>query len=175
MKPNSLAEQQLPHEELTEYLHYNPDTGVFTNRMWRGGSARKGKQAGHTHMGRWLRIKINGREFMAHRLAWFYVHRRWPEKEIDHIDGNGFNNSIKNLRQANRNVNCSNLQKHRNGHLSGVRKAQYKTKTSWIANIWAAGQVVRIGSFDTQAKAYKAYCKVYKEWNGHLPAAELNQ
>ena len=38
-----------------------------------------------------MRVKVEDKQYAAHRLAWFYVHGEWPFACIDHIDGNPLN------------------------------------------------------------------------------------
>ena len=41
----------------------------------------------------------------AHRLVWFYIHGKWPEMELDHINNNKRDNRIENLREVTRGEN----------------------------------------------------------------------
>ena len=102
-------------------LHYNPDTGVFTWRprepesvygWWNGRYA--GKPAGHlkppgSGRARYRAIHLYGRDYLAHRIAWLYMTGRWPSGDIDHVDGDGLNYRIANLREASRSENLRKL------------------------------------------------------------------
>ena len=59
----------------------------------------------------YIRISFNGKTILAHRLAWFMHYGEWPKNQIDHIDGNKSNNSIKNLRDVSCALNAQNKYK----------------------------------------------------------------
>jgi len=69
----------------------------------------------------YIRLTIFNKLYYAHRVAWFYYYGVWPEY-IDHIDGNGLNNAISNLRSVSRSENQKNqrLHKKNNSGVSGV-------------------------------------------------------
>jgi hypothetical protein len=67
---------------LREVLHYDPITGIFT---WLVSlSNHVGKVAGSLDGTGRVRIRVDGREYGAHRLAWLYMTGNWPVNEIDH-------------------------------------------------------------------------------------------
>ncbi|WP_292613113.1 HNH endonuclease signature motif containing protein, partial [Nitrobacter sp. 62-13] len=78
-----------------ELLHYDPETGRFT---WRSGQ-KAGRAAGSIG-GRYVQIMIGKKNYLAHRLAWLYVHDSPPLEEIDHVNGDPRDNRINNLRLA---------------------------------------------------------------------------
>jgi hypothetical protein len=84
----------LTHDRLTEVLSYNRESGIFT---WKkiGRGYPKG-EAGNLNTNGHRQIGIDRKYWVAHRLAWFYVHGVWPENEIDHRDLNKDNNALEN-------------------------------------------------------------------------------
>jgi hypothetical protein len=72
---------------LRELLSYDPKTGMFT---WRIRSARRvhiGDVAGGVNGRGYLTIRVDGRQYLAHRLAFLHMTGSWPKKEhIDHIN-----------------------------------------------------------------------------------------
>lgn len=86
----------LTPEKLRELLDYNPVTGKF---FW-GSGPRFGREVATPHIRGYLRVHVAGRAYLAHRLAWFYVHGEWPAHVIDHINCVKTDNRIANLRSV---------------------------------------------------------------------------
>ena len=84
---------------LKELLSYNPDTGNFTWLVSRG-KAKKNDIAGHLEHTGYISIRIHGKAYLAHRLAWFYVFGGFPDSDLDHVNGVRTDNSMNNLRIA---------------------------------------------------------------------------
>ena len=142
---------EISQEVLHEALDYNKETGLFTWKMDRPLSHFKNTHARNTYMGRfagklagypskyskkdlyYLQIRIKGKLFLAHRLAWFYVNGVWPSKLLDHEDGNGLNNKWSNLREATSTSNGRNCSLSVNNS-SGVNGVYWnKANSKWIA------------------------------------------
>lgn len=87
---------ELTHEELTRLLDYNPETGEFT---WKVGK-NKGKKAGTKgRSGNRISIASIGSQFTARNLAYFYVHKKYPDRGCYNINGDIYDDSINNVEQ----------------------------------------------------------------------------
>lgn len=162
----------LTHESLVAALSYDGGTGVFTWRSYRTGTAPKGATAGNINTNKngrkYLRICIDGKAFLAHRLAWFYVHGEWPELQIDHIDGDGLNNRIENLREATVSQQNQNRRMHKN-NTSGVKGITWKKRRGkWQAQIEHQGKAIYLGSFENKEAAAEAYAVAAKKYHGEF-------
>lgn len=158
-------------EEAESLLHYEPDTGEFywlVDRGRGGGGAKAGSFAGKTSNRGYILIGIAGQNFLAHRLAWLFVHGFMPNDEIDHRNGNRADNRIKNLRLATRVQNARNTQKSANNTtgFKGVSRRRGKFK----ATIYL-GRQVHLGDFATAEEAHAAYCKAAQEHYGEFMRA----
>ena len=94
-----------PLEELKEFLDYNPDTGVLTWKKQVRNSVKIGEEAGcrqHYKRDTRIRISINSKLYLAHRLAYYMYHGIDPlNNDVDHEDRNSLNNKISNNSNSN--------------------------------------------------------------------------
>ena len=86
--------KELDHEYLKTILDYDSDTGIFTWLTDVGG-VKIGQKAGSPHARGYEMIKVAGKSYLAHRLAFFWMTGRWPVRQIDHRNGNKLDNSWK--------------------------------------------------------------------------------
>src|SRR6188768_2615460 len=107
----------ITQNELKERLDYDPETGIF---RWKNpyGKAGAKELAGcinsKTNGMTYIILGIHSEKYFAHRLAWLYVHGEFPLKEIDHINGNGKDNRLINLREVTHLENKKNSKKYNN-------------------------------------------------------------
>lgn len=155
-------------QHVREVLNYDPESGIF---YWKKnittGRGRVLIQAGTvagtvtTSVPRkpYIAININGCPRLAHRLAWLYVHGVWPTHRIDHWDGNGLNNAIRNLRDVLPAVNSQNMRNVTKGkkHGSMLGTAWHGKTRKWRALIMVDGRQKSLGYFATEAEAHAAY------------------
>ena len=87
------------------------------------------------------------KSWREHRLI-FMWHYGYLPNEIDHIDGNPSNNSIENLRQADRSKNGMN-QKLNSRNTSGVKGVSWrKDKQKWDVRVKVNQKNKHLGYFD---------------------------
>lgn len=141
--------------QLKEVLRYEHETGLL---FWtdKAHKSVKNKRAGTpNHLG-YIIVLFKGRRYYAHRLAWLLTHGCWPEKMIDHIDGNPSNNAILNLRDVDNQTNQINRHKARKDSSSGLMGAS-PFRNKWKAQIKRNGVVKYLGLYDSAMEAHKAY------------------
>lgn len=142
-------------------LCYDPDTGIFVRRE----GQFAGRPAGTINNRGYVIIHFDGKLRGAHRLAWLYVHGRWPVEHIDHINGNPADNRLSNLREASHLQNCGNQRKPKH-NTSGLKGVSYdRERRKWRADIFAKNNRRYLGRFDTAAEAHAVYVtEAQKVW-----------
>lgn len=147
----------LTQSRLKELLHYDPETGVFTWRVNKGGPAKAGGLAGSRNRGGYRIIGIDYRLYQAHRLAWLYIHGEWPKHEIDHINGVRDDNRIDNLRGATHAENHQNRKKSTRNTSGFLGVSWYPATKKWRSRIRTNRKLKSLGLFDTPESAHAAY------------------
>jgi hypothetical protein len=143
-------------QELKQHLFYDPGTGLFSRKVAAGG-AKIGDRAGWDTGHGYRAIGLLGKQYLEHRLAWFYTNGEWPPNEIDHVDMNGANNRFNNLRLATRAQNNQNRRSYAGSscRLKGV--GFHKAAQKWRAYIVSNYLTTHLGLFDCPAAAHFAY------------------
>lgn len=162
----------MTQDELRSRLFYEPETGIFTrlhnpdaqlcvnNRL-------TGRMAGSFTKDGYVRMSIDNKRYMAHRLAFLYVHGFMPT-QVDHIDGNRANNRMSNLRSADALTNARNMSRS-SANKSGVTGVGWsKRYNRWIAYINSNGRQGGIRRFKIKEDAI-AYRKVLEKKYGYHP------
>ena len=92
MKPD------LTHERLRSLLNYDEETGVFTRANQVKGRYPAGSVTGSINSANgYVEVYADGRPYLGHRLAWFYVHGEWPSSRVTFRDGCKGNITLHNL------------------------------------------------------------------------------
>lgn len=165
-----MASRALPAPHiLRQLLDYNRETGAF---IWK-------VRHESCHADRVFNIRFSGREALtstgangyrrgsikcadvyAHRVAWAMETGKWPDGQIDHIDGNRTNNTFSNLREVDRAENAKNSGL-RATKLSGLPKGVFRNPSGsanpYKAQIVVSGRAIHLGTFKTPSLAQKAY------------------
>lgn len=152
--------QPFTKNDVDKFLKYDPSTGIITWRIYRPGRfcIKEGSTAGtvRTEVG-YIYIGVLGHRCLAHRLAWLMYYGKWPEKDIDHINGERTDNRITNLRLAEKWQNLANC-KIRRHNVCGF-KGVFKQGERWVARLIKHRTKYYLGTFNSPEEAHAAYCR----------------
>lgn len=159
---------------LKETLYYNPIYGTFTwyyrqvgkhfpnhrsvavfNSRFAGcpaGSILTSDKSATSY----IAIKILGKSYKAHRLAFLIIEGYMPE-EVDYLDHDGTNNIWSNLRASNNRDNSKNLPKQKSNKTGVIGVNWHSSAKKWHARaVDKNGVRVDLGRFDRFEDAVKA-------------------
>lgn len=145
----------MTRDELAELLEYDPDTGVFTWKVNRGG-CKAGDIAGSDHNRGYWQIRVKGCRWLAHRLAFLLMTGAMPAGDVDHINGNRADNRWCNLRDVSRAVNMQNLRKSHKDSQTGILGVT-RHRGRYRAQIGVKGKLKYLGLYDCPKLAHAAY------------------
>jgi len=158
----------LTQHELKSLLRYEPDTGNFIRLTKVSNRVNVGDVAGGIQNSGYISIKVSGKYYRAHRLAWLYTHGMWPNEMLDHINGDKADNRLCNLRE------CSRVQNGRNQKLSHVNTSGFKgvcwhkASNKWMACIGINKKQKHLGLYYTAEDAAIAYDTAAREMYGEF-------
>jgi hypothetical protein len=150
---------------LKKLLDYDPQTGIFTWKVALSSNVKIGSRAGCINQNGYRVIRINGKGYKAHRLAWLYIHGSLP-KTLDHKNHNRPSCHIADLREATSSQNNANA-KMRKDNRAGL-KGVHQSGQRWGAAINHNGNHLWLGTFDTPELAHIAYLTKAKELFGEF-------
>lgn len=140
-------------EFIKNYLMIDSDSP--TGLRWTGHSNKAhrtrfaGKPAGKIDNKGYNRTRVQGRHIYNHRIVWLLRHGKWPEGQIDHIDGCRTNNHPENLRD---------VRSYENNHNRiDCGYTWHKRDRKWQARIQVNGQNIHLGYFSSAEAARSAY------------------
>jgi len=148
----------IPVEEVKRFLDYDPETGVITQKVSTQG-CKAGAVRGTINSEGYVRLSIKGKIFSAHRLAWVLYYGKWPDLNVDHIDGDRTNNAIRNLRVVTQSQNLQSRKGPAKGKKGGLPIGVffYGKKGKYTAQIKYDGVVHLLGVFTSVEDAEEAY------------------
>ena len=141
--------------------HFKTDRSHST---WNARFAGKPAFTTDDHQG-YLTGTILNKMIRAHRIIYLHANG-WLPDEVDHENGNTADNSIGNLRAADRGINTRNAKKQRN-NTSGITGVGWdKSRGLWKAYIRKDGKQHNLGRFPTKEEAEQAVIAKRKELGG---------
>lgn len=147
----------LTQKHLQTILRYEPDTGIFTWLVNPTKRFKAGLVAGYLKNDGYRWIKVDGRKYAAHRLAFLSMMGRWPSQEIDHRNGVRADNRWENLREATRAENRQNRAARSNNRAGLLGVFWDAQNRKWQAQISSAGKRIFLGRFKDKQAAHAAY------------------
>lgn len=132
----------MDYELANRLIAYNQHTGEFTAKTEE--FIKVHCDLGATGVSYWL-IRVRGKTYLAHRVAWLLVIGSWPEKLIDHIDRNPINNKWGNLRHTTYSGNALNTE--------ALGVSWHKNRKYWITHIKYKGKKLYLGHYNDKEEA----------------------
>ena len=138
--------EMIDQETVKKLFHYDAESGML---LWRNGNGRNVKpwqQAKALNGHGYYTAKVNGKNYLVHRLAWLYVHGAFPKHDIDHKNRIRNDNRLCNLRAVSRTDNCQNISlpsHNKSGHIGiswfALQKkwtvyVKVNKKNKWLGN-----------------------------------------
>jgi len=146
-------------QALKRLVSYDPETGVFAWETAKGGKAI-GSPAGSLSEHGYIRLGLDGRRYMAHRMAWLYMTGCEPDGEIDHIDGDRSNNKWSNLRVATRRQQTHNAVWPNQLGMRGIREykpGKFQARISFFDARNGKSVQKSLGYYPTAEEANEVY------------------
>lgn len=161
------------YAKIENEVSYNPEDGSF---QWvRPGRGRRKTRVGNLNTDGYVRLRINGINYPAHKAAWYLFYKEWPEREIDHIDRDRSNNRINNLRLATRSQNSQNttIKKLSTSKYRGVSWDSSRNK--WIVSICVEGRTKHLGRYSSEEEASLKFIEAAKVLHGEFFAGRFTE
>jgi hypothetical protein len=150
--------------ELHRRYRYDPETGQFylaidihTPIKKKVGDVATVKYGGTDtiYLGLCFRTEGSKVHILAHRAAWLFYYGSWPEKEIDHINGNKHDNRIVNLREVMHQENRRNSLKSRTNSTGFPGVTWQSRDKKYHGKIKYNGKAIYLGSFKNPKDAFR--------------------
>jgi hypothetical protein len=126
-----------------------------------------GKKVGSPNSGGYLITKINGQQFLVHRIIYQMFNGEMPNT-LDHIDGNRINNKIENLRPATLLQNAYNKKNYLNNK-TGIKGVSFNRQCGkYFARCQVNKKQNWLGFFETSEQAENAVQKFRKQHHGEF-------
>jgi hypothetical protein len=157
-------EKLLTYEQVKEIFDCDPEKGILIWKNHGRDSYLNGTVAGWFDKSTgYVQVYTNKTTYKSHRVMWLLVTGKWPENQIDHINGIRNDNRFCNLREATHSQNRANSSIRPN--FSGYRGVRASGK-KWRAEIRFNNKTISLGTYDTPEEAHAAYVAKAKELFG---------
>jgi hypothetical protein len=141
---------------IKNHLEYNPTTGLFIWIKKHKPNCVIGSKAGVVNTQGYITISFKGNQYLAHRLAYWYMNGMLPTHQIDHKNRIRTDNKWNNLRAVTNQINSQNsgLKSNNKTGYSGVHFR--KDRKKYQVQIMYKNKRICIGHFKDLSDAVKA-------------------
>lgn len=165
----------LTKEKLESVLDYDAETGIFRWKKTKTNRVSVGQIAGGLHADSYWVIRIEGKSYRAHRLAWLFMTGKFPTIFIDHINGFRTDNRFVNLRECTVSENARNAGKHKDNKAGFVGVHWETSCDRWRARICVDGKKISLGVFTSATDAAKAYDLAAIKYHGEFAKTNFRE
>lgn len=152
-----LMDEAFDIEGFLDYANYDPDTGIFRWTKSPGGRVRAGDICGTSDADGYRVVRFRYKDALLHRVAFYCVHGRWPDGEIDHESGVRHGNEASNLRECSGAENKTYIGVKANNTSGYPGVDWFPLCGKYRARIHAGGRLRHLGLFESAEDAYRAY------------------
>lgn len=153
-------------EKFARNLYYREETGELfwrlrdpTKRYDKSFNTRfGGKKVTYNNGDGYIKVRLDGKLYYAHRVAWLLSYGEWPRGELDHVNGKRSDNKIENLRLVSSSDNKKNMKLRKDSSSGVYGVGWHKQSGKWHPRIKVNGRNKSLGlyeSFDDAVKVRK--------------------
>jgi hypothetical protein len=117
--------------------------------------------------GRYYYGNIFNKKYRAHRVVWALHYGEWPEHQVDHINHNGLDNRVNNLRVVTNQENGknANISSRNSSGITGVSWSNDRQK--WYSYITVDGKMQSLGCYANKGEAASVRKKAEQKHGFH--------
>lgn len=156
-------------ERALELFEYDPTSHTGLRYKIDHYPRHKGSTAGgKASRGKYYEVVVADRKRVrAHWIVWALHHGSFPENQIDHINGNGLDNRIENLRQVDSSQNNWNRSIETSSK-TGIKNIYFnESSNTYRVEIFKFRKHINVGSFKTLEEAKKAAEQAREKHHGN--------
>jgi hypothetical protein len=154
--------REITREYLLELFDYDRAVGKLFWKIPKANRIKIGDEAGYIRKDGYHAISIDNKECLTHRLIWMIETGKWPENDIDHIDGQPSNNRIQNLQDVTHRQNGRNQKLPHNNSSGVVGVSWYKRYQKWVVQSRKDGKNINLGYFENKRDAANTILEFYR-------------
>lgn len=155
-------------ERLHDLFKLDAETGILTWRVSTNNRVKVGAAVIGMNRAGYIRVCIDRKYYLVHRVVFAMIHSRWPVDQIDHINGVRADNRPENIREATSYQNNQNVG-IRKSNTSGMKGVSWNNeRQKWQAHICLRGKNKYLGLFSTIEEASAAYQSAAKDYHGEF-------